>query len=101
VAGKHDITHLPGYMILPAARDGQLVEVRDLVVRDAAENVSEPCLRICAQKALPLGLGKASRAGKRTPPSPAAMAAPPPAEVSAVLLPHYSQSGPSGSIIEI
>ncbi len=48
VAGKHDIIHLPGYMILPAARDGQLVEARDLVVRDAAENVSEPCLRINA-----------------------------------------------------
>ncbi len=27
VAGKHDIIHLPGYMILPAARDGQAGQV--------------------------------------------------------------------------
>ena len=36
VAGPHDITHLPGYMILPAARDGQGVALasRVLVERD-------------------------------------------------------------------
>ncbi len=36
VTGKHDITHLPGYMILPAARDGQGVALasRVLVERD-------------------------------------------------------------------
>ena len=36
VASKHDITHLPGYMVLPAARDGQGVALasRVLVERD-------------------------------------------------------------------
>ena len=32
VAGKHDITHLPGYMILPAARDGQGVALASRVL---------------------------------------------------------------------
>ncbi len=32
ITGKHDVTHLPGYMILPAARDGQGVALTSNVL---------------------------------------------------------------------